>query len=67
MAKDLNVSEAKKRRVLKKDIGARSLVRAKMFFIIDRLKAFRLEFTKKLLHMLKKKRFFVLRRKVFYR
>ena len=53
MTKDLNLFETTVRRVVKKNIGASSL--AKKFFLTDRLKALRLEHSKKLLHMLKKK------------
>jgi len=55
MAKELNVSEFTVRSIVKKKIGAKSLSRTKIFLLTDRLKALKLERSKKLLWILKKK------------
>jgi inhibitor of nuclear factor kappa-B kinase subunit alpha len=54
MAKDLKVSEWTIRNVVKNKLGARSLARTKRFLLSDRLKASRLERSKKILHILKR-------------
>ena len=53
MAKDLNVSEATVRKVVKKNIGARSLAKNKKFLFTYHPKALRMERSEKLLFMLK--------------
>jgi hypothetical protein len=55
MAKDLKVSEWTIRNIVKTKLGARSLARTKRCLLSERLKTLRLERSKKILQILKKK------------
>ena len=55
MAKEFGISEFTVRSAIKNKIGARSLSRTKRFLLTDRLKTLKLERSKKLLWILKKK------------
>ena len=65
MANDFNMSEATVKRIIKKNIGARSLARTKNLLLNDYLKTLRLQRSKKLLHVEEKSANFVApRRKI---
>ena len=55
MARDLNVSEKTVRRIVKKNLKAKSFARNQKFLLTDRIKISRLERCKKILNKLKKK------------
>ena len=55
MARDLNVSEKTVRRIVKKNLKAKSFARNQKFLLTDRIKISRLERCEKILNKLKKK------------
>jgi transposase len=55
MARDLNVSEKTVRRIVKKNLKAKSFARNQKFLLTDRIKISRLERCKKIMNQLKKK------------